>query len=147
MELYKCFYYYYEPKSLYARFWLVGSGKPTVVALRATVGLRRPSAWPSARSLDPPSIEAVGVAPQIHSPPLIYRLLCLFSALKLLVGRPACKNWLMRCWRGYLSGTRWKWLTYDPDDATDTPASLASVQPRMVLSFCGRLAQVVIKEH
>ena len=35
---------------------------------------------------------------------------CAFSALKLLVGRheehPACKNWLMRCWCGCLSGAR-----------------------------------------
>ena len=33
-----------------------------------------------------------------------------FSALALLVGRqeghPACKNWVMRCWRGYVSGAR-----------------------------------------
>jgi len=30
----------FEPKSRYARFWLVGSGKPTAAALRTTaVGL------------------------------------------------------------------------------------------------------------
>jgi len=37
-------------------------------------------------------------------------LFCAFSALMLLVGRqvghPACKNWVGRYWRGYLSGVR-----------------------------------------
>jgi len=46
-----------------------------------------------------------------------------FSALTLLVGRqeghPACKNWVLRCWRGYLSGARCK-LAYGPADATAT---------------------------
>jgi len=36
------------------------------------------------------------------------------SALRLLVGRqeehPACKNWVVRCWRIYLSGVRYKWF-------------------------------------
>jgi len=44
-----------------------------------------------------------------------------FSALTLLVGRqeghPACKNRVVRCWRGYLSGARCR-LAYGPDDAT-----------------------------
>ena len=47
-----------------------------------------------------------------------------FSALTLLVGRqeghPACKkNWVVRCWRGYLSGVRCR-LAYGPADATAT---------------------------
>ena len=47
-----------------------------------------------------------------------------FSALTLLVGRqeghPACKkNWVVRCWRGYLSGARCR-LAYGPADATST---------------------------
>ena len=47
-----------------------------------------------------------------------------FSALTLLVGRqeghPACKkNWVVRCWRGYLSGARCR-LAYGPADATAT---------------------------
>ena len=46
-----------------------------------------------------------------------------FSALTLLVGRqeghPACKNWAVGCWRGYLSGTRCR-LAYGPADATAT---------------------------
>jgi len=38
---------------------------------------------------------------------------------------PACKNWAMRCWRGYLSAARCKWFAYGPADATATPSSLA----------------------
>jgi len=46
-----------------------------------------------------------------------------FSALTLLVGRqeghPACKNRVVGCWRGYLSGARCR-LAYSPADATAT---------------------------
>ena len=46
-----------------------------------------------------------------------------FIALTLLVGRqeghPACKNWVVRCWRGYLSGARCR-LACGPADATAT---------------------------
>jgi len=46
-----------------------------------------------------------------------------FSALTLLVGRqeghPACKNRVVGCWRGYLSGARCR-LAYGPADATAT---------------------------
>jgi len=46
-----------------------------------------------------------------------------FSALTLLVGQqeghPACKNRVVRCWRGYLSGARCR-LAYGPADATAT---------------------------
>ena len=46
-----------------------------------------------------------------------------FSALMLLVGRqeghPACKNWVMVYWHGYLSGARCR-LAYSPADATAT---------------------------
>ena len=46
-----------------------------------------------------------------------------FSALTLLVGRqeghPACKNRVVGCWRGYLSGARCR-LAYCPADATAT---------------------------
>jgi len=45
--------------------------------------------------------------------------------LTLLVGRqeeyPACKNWVMRCWCGYLSGGRWRLFAYGPADATAIP--------------------------
>ena len=46
-----------------------------------------------------------------------------FSALTLLVGRqeghPACKNWVVGCWRGYLSGARCR-LAHGSADATAT---------------------------
>ena len=46
-----------------------------------------------------------------------------FSALTLLVGQqekhPACKNWVVGCWRGYLSGARCR-HAYSPADATAT---------------------------
>jgi len=45
----------------------------------------------------------------VISPSWLY-CLCAFSALMLLVGwqegYPACKNWVMGCWRGCLSGQR-----------------------------------------
>jgi len=44
-------------------------------------------------------------------------------ALILLVGQqeghPACKNWLVRCWHGYLSGVRCR-FAFGPGDATST---------------------------
>jgi len=62
-----------------------------------------------------------------------------FRALMLLVGHqeghPACKNWVVGCWRGYLSGTRCR-LAYGPADATATHCLL-------VLPFCYCLTQVV----
>ena len=46
-----------------------------------------------------------------------------FSALTLLVGQqegyPACKNWVVGCWRGYLPGATCR-LAYGPADATAT---------------------------
>ena len=46
-----------------------------------------------------------------------------FSALTLLVwrqeGHPACKNWVVGCWHGYLSGARYR-LAYGPADSTAT---------------------------
>ena len=48
-----------------------------------------------------------------------------FIALTLLVGHqeehPACKNWVMECWCGYLSGARCRLFSYDPADATAIP--------------------------
>ena len=48
---------------------------------------------------------------------------CAFSALTLLVGRqeghPVVKNWVVRCWCGYLSGARCR-LAYGPADVTAT---------------------------
>jgi len=63
-------------------------------------------------------------------------LVSAFSALTLLVGwqegHPACKNWVMRYWHGYLSGARCRWFTYGPADATATQSSLAPVKSRIV---------------
>ena len=46
-------------------------------------------------------------------------------ALTLLVGcqeeHQACKNWVTRCWRGYLSGVRCRLFAYCPADATAIP--------------------------
>ena len=56
-----------------------------------------------------------------------------FSAVTLLVGRPACKKYgPMRCWRGCLCGAKCKWFAYSPADATATPSSRASTKSRMV---------------
>jgi len=39
----------------------------------------------------------------------------------LVEGRhPACKNWVVRCWHGYLFEARCKWFAYGPADATTT---------------------------
>ena len=52
---------------------------------------------------------------------IFYQLLIAFSALTLLVGRQeahlACKNWVVGCWCGCLSGVRCR-LAYGPADAT-----------------------------
>jgi len=65
-----------------------------------------------------------------------------FSALTLLVwqqeGHPACKNWVLRYWHGYLSDARCKWVAYGPANATAIPSSLALVKSRIVyLSAAG----------
>jgi len=50
-----------------------------------------------------------------------------FSALMLLVGRqeghPACKNWVVGCWCGYLSGARCRFAC-GPADPTVTDCLL-----------------------
>jgi len=53
------------------------------------------------------------------------------------------KNWVMGCWRGYLSGARCR-LAYGPADATATRRLYASVKSRLVLPFWYRLTQVVL---
>ena len=80
-------------------------------------------------------------------------ILSAFSALTLLVGlqeqHPACKNWVMRCWCGYLSGVRCISFAYGPADATasQNPSSLASFKSRLVLLFLYRLTQVVLEKR
>jgi len=65
-----------------------------------------------------------------------------FSALTLIGIRKSIwpvKNWVMRCWRGHLSGTRCKWFAYGPSDATVTPSSL-KIQTGLtflVPAYCG----------
>ena len=53
-------------------------------------------------------------------------------------GTRPVKNWVVGCWRGYLSGAKGR-LAYGPADAT------ASVKSRSVLPFWYRLTQVVPK--
>ena len=57
---------------------------------------------------------------------------CAFSASTLLVGRqeehPACKNWVMRCWCGYLSAARCRLFAYGPADATASQNPIISIQ-------------------
>ena len=69
-----------------------------------------------------------------------------FSALTLLVGwqegHPACKNWVVGCWRGYLSGARCR-LAYAQLMPLPT---LASVKSRLVLHFRYRLTWVVLEK-
>jgi len=73
-----------------------------------------------------------------------------FSALMLLVwcqeGHPAWKNWVVRCWHGYLSGARCKWSAYGPADVTATPSSLASLKSRIVYLFVAGLPRLTWKE-
>jgi len=50
----------------------------------------------------------------------------------------ACKNWVMRCWCGYLSGVRCRLFAHGPTGATaipETPTSVASFKSRLVLPF------------
>jgi len=61
-----------------------------------------------------------------------------FSALTLLVGwqegHPACKNWVVGCWHGYLSGARCK-FAHGPADATATHCLLVSVKFQIGFNF------------
>ena len=70
-----------------------------------------------------------------------------FSALMLFVGRqeghPACKNWLVECCHGYLSGAKYR-HAYGPADVTAIHClSFASVESRLVLPFWYWLTQLV----
>jgi len=79
---------------------------------------------------------------------------CAFSALTLLAGRqvehPACKNWLIRRWCGYLSGVRCRlfalssWFHCHPEPLS----SRALFKSRLVLPFwCRILIQSVLLEQ
>jgi len=51
-------------------------------------------------------------------------------------------QWVVGCWRGYLSGARCR-LAYGPADTTATHCLLLQYKPRLVLPFWYRLTQVV----
>jgi len=55
-----------------------------------------------------------------------------FSVLTLLVGQqegnPACKNWVVRYWCGYLSGARCKWFAW---------SSWCHCHP--IISYCSKI--------
>jgi len=76
-------------------------------------------------------------------------LSAVFSVLTLLAGRqeghPACKNWVVRYWRGYLSGARYKWFAYCPADAT--PIMSCSTKIQNGLPFWCWLTQVVLEKR
>ena len=85
---------------------------------------------PTVRHLAIATLEMIGAFRAVWLASKVSRylsILCLclfaFSALTLLVGRqeghPACKNWAVRCWRGYLSGARCR-LAYGPAGSTVT---------------------------
>ena len=75
------------------------------------------------------------------------------SVLWHLVGHqeehPACKNWVMRCWCGYLSGARCRLFAYGTADTTasQTPSYLASFKSRLILPFWYQLTQVVLEKR
>jgi len=58
---------------------------------------------------------------------LLWNFFTRLIALTLLVvcqeEHPACKNWVMRYWCGYLSGPRCRLFAYGPADATAIPKS------------------------
>ena len=56
------------------------------------------------------------------------------------------KNWVTRCWHGYLSEARCKWSVYGPADATATSSSLASLKSRIVVPFWCQLTQDVLEK-
>jgi len=87
----------------------------------------------------------VQVGPSKYLLRFIVFFLCLqcFDTVGLAAGRdPACKNWVVGCWSGYLSGARCR-LAYGPADATATNRVFASVKSRLVLPLWYRLTQVV----
>ena len=55
----------------------------------------------------------------------------------------------MRCWRGYLSGVRCKWLAYGPADATAIPSFLLQKNPEwfilIVPAYLGLTGKKAIK--
>ena len=62
-----------------------------------------------------------------------------FSASTPLVGRqeehPACKNWVKRCWCGYLSPSRCKLFAYGPADANASQNPIISCLVQIQTGF------------
>jgi len=70
-----------------------------------------------------------------------------FSALTLLVGQQeghlACKNWVVGCWRGYLTGVRCR-FAYGPDEPTATQCLLVQeINVGFSLPFWYQLTRVI----
>jgi len=59
-------------------------------------------------------------------------------------GHPACKNWVVGCWLGYLSGARCR-LAYGPADATATHCLLLIGFTVLVLAHLGTSRQREVK--
>jgi len=59
----------------------------------------------------------------------------------------AVKNWVIRCWCGYLSGAWYKWFAYGPADATCTLSFLVPLKSRMIWPFWCRLTQFVLEKR
>jgi len=56
----------------------------------------------------------------LHLDLTVLQIVCMFAfcALTLLEEHPVCKNWVMRCWCGYLSEAKCRLFAYGPADAT-----------------------------
>jgi len=57
------------------------------------------------------------------------------------------KDWVVRFWRGYLSGARWKWFAYGLADAAATPSCLCSCKIQSGLPFWCQLTQIVLEKR
>ena len=77
-------------------------------------------------------------------------LLCqCFDAISWVVGRVSglYKTWLVRYWRGCLSGVRYEWFVYRPGDATATPIISCFIKIQNGLPFWCRLTQVDLEKR
>jgi len=74
-----------------------------------------------------------------------------FSALTPLAGHqeehPACRNWVMRCWCGYLSGARYRLLACGSATAPENPWSFASFKPKTGFTFLLLAYSVVLEKR
>jgi len=55
------------------------------------------------------------------------------------------KNWVVRCWHGYLSGARCKWFVYGPA-GPNAIMSLCFISIQIYLAFWCQLTQVVLEK-